>query len=69
MMICPSCEEPLKDDAIVCTHCGHELAPIPAKSRDGATATPDYLKLGCGIVIIALFAILLWFFSEIYQGT
>lgn len=67
MIICPSCEEPLKDDAIVCTHCGKELAPIPATARDGARATPDYQKLGCGILVLAFFAIILWVFTGLYQ--
>jgi len=65
--ICPSCDEPLKDDAIVCTHCGHQLADIPATPRGGATRTPDVGKFGCGLVILAAIALLLWGFSALYR--
>jgi hypothetical protein len=64
VIICPACEEPLKDDAIVCTHCGHQLAPIPAVAANGYRPTPNALKFGCGIVILAAFALLWWVFSR-----
>ena len=66
MKICPECEEPLKDDAIVCTHCGHQLAAIPAAADSGFTPTPNILKIGCGILILAAFALALWVFSSSY---
>ena len=64
MIICPACEEPLKDDAIVCTHCGHQLAPIPAVAENGFRPTPNALKFGCGILILAAFALMWWAFSR-----
>ncbi len=68
MKICPACEEPLKDDAIACTHCGHQLAPIPAVAENGATPTPNVWKIGCGIFAIAAMALVLWAFSASYLG-
>jgi hypothetical protein len=68
MTICPVCEEPLKGDAVVCTHCGHQLRSIPSKAVDGARPTPNALKMGCGVLIIALFVILFWYFSTAYGG-
>ena len=69
MKICPSCEEPLKEDAIVCTHCGHQLAPIKAVADSGFTPTPNALKVGCGILILAALALALWVFSTSYQAS
>lgn len=69
MKICPACEEPLKDDAIVCTHCGHQLAPIPAVAKNGFKPTPDLVKIGFGILIMAALAFVLWFFSTSYQAS
>lgn len=68
MKICPACEEPLKDSAIVCTHCGHQLEPIPAVADSGAKPTPNYLKVGCGILIIVAIAMVLWAFNGSYQA-
>ena len=67
MKICPSCEEPLKYDAIVCTHCGHQLADIPAAPTSGARRTADASKVGCGLVILGTVVLLLWAFSALYQ--
>ncbi len=67
MKVCPNCEERLKDDAIVCTHCGHQLAPIPAVADSGEVPTPNAIKLGCGILILILFALILWTFSASLQ--
>lgn len=69
MKTCPACSEPLKDDAIVCTHCGRQLEPIPAVADSGARPTPDAVKIGCGILILAAMAFLLWYFSSAYQGS
>ena len=66
MTICPACEEPLKDDAIVCTHCGHQLRSIAAIAKDGARPTSNAFKMGCGVLIIAFLLILLWYFSTAY---
>jgi hypothetical protein len=66
MKICPACEEPLKDDAIACTHCGHQLAPIPATSDHGPAPTPNRLKFGCGVLIIATFVLVFWLFTARY---
>lgn len=68
MKTCPSCQEPLKDGAIVCTHCGHQLADIPAVAEGGFTPTPNVLKIGCGLLILAAFAFGLWVFSSSYQA-
>ena len=68
MKICPACEEPLKDGAIVCTHCGRQLEPIPAVADSGEVPTQNYIKMGCGILIIALFALILWTFSDSLTG-
>lgn len=68
MKTCPICNETLKDDAIVCTHCGHQFRPIPAEAESGARPTPAAAKIGCGIAIIAAMTLLLWYFSASYQG-
>lgn len=68
MKTCPACGEKLKDDAIVCTHCGHQMETIPAHSESGAKPTPDSVKIGCGILIIAAIAALLWYFSAAYPS-
>ena len=64
MIVCPACEEPLKDDAVVCTHCGRQLAPIPSVARTGLRPTPNALKIGCGVLILAAFAVMWWTFSR-----
>jgi hypothetical protein len=64
MIICPACEEPLKDDAIVYTHCGQQLAASPAVATSGFTPTPSALKFGCGILILAALALMWWAFSR-----
>ena len=69
MTICPACEEPLKDGAIACTHCGHQLAPIPTTPDSGVRPTPNRWKFSCAIVVLAAFALVLWVFSELYMST
>lgn len=54
MKICPACEEPLKNKAIVCTHCGYRLEPIPAVADSGQRPTPNSYKVGCGILGILI---------------
>ncbi|HET9426986.1 MAG TPA: zinc ribbon domain-containing protein [Allosphingosinicella sp.] len=66
MKSCPNCQEPLKTDAIVCTHCGHQFAPIPATPADGSRPTPDRQKIGCAILILSLVALVLWAFTSRY---
>jgi hypothetical protein len=62
---CPHCQEALKDDAIVCTHCGHQFRQI--EGGHGPKPTPNVLKIGCGIAIISMMAAILWYFSALYQ--
>ena len=68
MRQCPDCSEMLDCEAIVCTHCGHQFAPIPAVAASGFTPTPSIQKIGCGLLILAAFAISLWAFSSLYQA-
>lgn len=68
MKPCPRCSERAKADAIVCTHCGHQFAPIPAAPRSGFTPTPSAQKIGCGLLILAALALMLWAFSTLYQA-
>lgn len=64
MKQCPNCQEALKDNAVVCTHCGHQFGPI--EGGDGPKPTPNLIKIGCGIVIIAVMAVILWNFTATY---
>ena len=66
--ICPNCTEVLAGDAILCTHCGHRFAPIPALARSGFTPTPAVQKVGCGILVLAALAAMLWGFATLYQA-
>lgn len=65
MKRCPNCQEALKDDAIVCTHCGHQFRKIIA--GNGPKPMPNALKIGCGLVTIAMMLAILWHFSAAYQ--
>lgn len=67
MKRCPNCSEKLEWEAILCTHCGYRFAPIPAVAASGFRPTPFILKIGCGVLILAAFAIGLWAFSSLYQ--
>jgi hypothetical protein len=68
MKQCPQCSERLKPDAIVCTHCGHQFAPIPPAPGSGFTPTPNAQKIGCGLLVLAALALMLWAFSTRYQA-
>ena len=66
MKTCPTCQERLNDDAIQCTHCGHQFAPFPAAPRSPFRPTPNARKFGCAILIIAVLALLLWALTSRY---
>lgn len=68
MKRCPNCQEMLKEDAIQCTHCGHQFAPIPAVAKSGFRPAPNVQKFGCAILIIAVLALTLWALTSRYQA-
>lgn len=68
MKQCPNCSEWLKEEAILCTHCGHQFEPVPAVAASGFTPTPNSRKVGCAILILAALALMLWGFSGLYQS-
>ena len=68
MKRCPRCQEPCLDEAIVCTHCGHQFQPIPAVAEDGSRPTPNVAKFGCAILILLALAATLWALTKAYQA-
>ena len=48
---CPYCAEEIKAEAVVCKHCGRELAHIDSNNKKGLTIG-DGVRTGCGMFIV-----------------
>jgi predicted amidophosphoribosyltransferase len=59
---CPNCAEDIQDAAIVCKHCGRDLATYVPTQKDLAQLKNNRAAFGCAVAIFLGLGFLVWLY-------